>query len=260
MVIAFVNHKGGVGKTTCTLNIGAGLRRQGKSVLLIDADAQANLTTSTGLSEEETITLYDVFHRKTDVKQAIIHREGEMDIIAGCLELSALDVELAMNRIVRREEILKQALESVRSEYDFIFIDCPPTLDICTYNALAAADAVFIPVSAEHLPIKGLNRILNVIKEIQESRINPLLEVSGVIITRYNKQQTICRDIVTTLQEKFGEKVFQSFIRENVALKEFSYAEKDIFRYAPNSLAATDFMHLTDEIIKRYAVVVEEFA
>ena len=253
MVIAFVNHKGGVGKTTCALNIGAGLRRQGKSVLLIDADAQANLTTSVGLSEEEPATLYDVFHKTIDISKAIIQRHGEVDIIAGSLELSALDVELAVNRIVRREEILKSALEAVRSKYEYILIDCPPTLDICTYNALASADGVFIPVSAEHLPIKGLNRILNVIREIQESRINPLLEVAGVIVTRYNKQQTICRDIVATLQEKFGEKVFKSFIRENVTLKEFSYAQKDVFRYAPNSLAATDFAHITDEIVERYS-------
>ena len=248
MVIAFVNHKGGVGKTTCALNIGAGLIRQGKSVLLIDADAQANLTTSVGLSEEENITLYDVLREEKTCEEAICHVD-DFDIIPAHLELSAIELELA--NALKREEILKMAIQAVSSKYDYILIDCPPALDLCTKNALAAADEVYIPVSAEFLPITGLNRILKIIDLFRRKLINPTLTVSGVIITQYNKQQTICRDVVASLKEQFGNKMFTTYIRENVALKEYAYAKQDIFRYAPKSLAALDYSNLVKEIIER---------
>lgn len=248
MVIALVNHKGGVGKTTCTLNIGAGLQRMGKSVLLIDADAQANLTTSIGLSEEENITLYDIMREEKTCEEAIC-RVGDLDIIPAHLELSAIELELAS--ALKREEILKMALQSIRNKYDYILIDCPPALDLCTKNALAAADEVYIPVSAEFLPITGLNRILKIIDLFRRKLINPTLTVSGVIITQYNKQQTICRDVVASLKEQFGSKMFNTYIRENVALKEYAYAKQDIFRYAPKSLAASDYSNLVAEIIER---------
>lgn len=248
MIIAFVNHKGGVGKTTCTLNIGAGLRRMGKTVLLIDADAQANLTTSVGLSEEEPITLYDVLREEKTCEEAICY-VGDIDVIPAHLELSAVEIELS--HALKREEILKMAIESVRDRYDYILIDCPPALDLCTKNALAAADEVYIPVSAEFLPITGLNRILKIIDLFRRKLINPTLTVSGVIITQYNKQQTICRDVVASLKEQFGAKLFSTFIRENVALKEYAYAKQDIFQYAPKSLAASDYGNLVQEIIER---------
>lgn len=258
MVIALVNHKGGVGKTTCTLNIGAGLQRMGKSVLLIDADAQANLTTCVGLSQEEPITLYDVLLERATLEEAIVKREDGADIIPASLELTVLEGEFAARGTMRREEILRRMLKSVRHSYDFIFIDCPPTLDICTKNALAAADEVYIPVSAEFLPMKGLSRILETIDIFQRKEINADLQVSGVIITRYNKQQTICKNIAEELQERFGETVFHTFIRENVALKESPALERDVFTYAPNSLAAADYGNLVKEILERQDVAVLE--
>ncbi len=223
----------------------------GKSVLLIDADAQANLTTSVGCSQEEPITLYDVLLERATLEEAIIKRENAADVVPASLELTVLEGEFAARGIMRREEILRRALASVRHIYDYILIDCPPTLDICTKNALAAADEVYIPVSAEFLPMKGLSRILEMIDIFQRKEINTALRVSGVIITRYNKQQTICKNIAEELQERFGETVFHTFIRENVALKESPAMERDVFAYAPNSLAATDYAHLVDEILVR---------
>ena len=249
MVIAFVNHKGGVGKTTCALNIGAGLIRQGKSVLLIDADAQANLTQSVGLSDREPITLYEIMTDKQPIHAGIIKRDAMPDIIPSCLDLCTLEIELST--AFRREEILSSLLEPIRSDYDYILIDCPPALDICTRNVLAATDVVYIPVSAEILPIYGLNKILQIIEKIRGKRINIDLTVGGVIVTRFNKQQRVCQDVRQMLNEMFGEKVFQTPIRENVALKEYSSAHKDIFQYAPNSLAATDYQHLVEEILMR---------
>jgi chromosome partitioning protein len=249
MVIAFVNHKGGVGKTTCTLNIGAGLRRQGKSVLLIDADAQANLTLSMGLKDRESITLYEAMTEKNTLQEAIIRREDSFDIIPACLDLCTLELELST--AFRREEILKSLLESIRQDYDYILIDCPPALDICTRNVLAATDTVYIPVSAEILPMYGLSKIVQIIEKIRAKRINPNLVIGGVIVTRYNKQQRICQDVYQMLVEMFNEKVFRTCIRENVALKEYSAAHQDIFTYAPNSLAASDYQHLLEEIIER---------
>jgi chromosome partitioning protein len=251
MVIALVNHKGGVGKTTCALNIGAGLRRMGKSVLLIDADAQANLTTCVGLSQEEPITLYDIMLERTTLEESIVKRENAVDIVPASLELTVMEGEFAARGTVRREEILRRALKSVRLIYDYILIDCPPTLDICTKNALAAADEVYIPVSAEFLPMKGLSRILEMIDLFQRKEINADLRVSGVIVTRYNKQQTICKNIAEELQARFGETLFRTYIRENVALKESPAMERDVFAYAPHSLAAADYGNLVNEILER---------
>lgn len=254
MIIALVNHKGGVGKTTCALNIAAGLRRLNKKVLLIDADAQANLSTCLGLSQEEPISLYDVFLERVSLEEAIIKRNDTNDIVPASLELAVLEGEFAARGTIRKEEILRRALKSARQMYDYILIDCPPTLDICTKNALAAADEVYIPVSAEFLPMKGLSRILELIDIFQRKEINPDLRVSGVIITRYNKQQTICKNVAEELQERFGDTVFQTFIRENVALKESPAMERDVFAYAPNSLAATDYGNLVDEILERESI------
>ncbi len=249
MVIALVNHKGGVGKTTCALNIGAGLQRMGKSVLLIDADAQANLTLSMGFRDKEPITLYEAMTEKNTLEEAIIHCKSGLHLIPACLDLCTLELELST--AFRREEILKGLLESLRDQYDYIVIDCPPALDICTRNVLAATDIVYIPVSAEILPVYGLNKIVQIIEKVRSKRINTNLVISGVIVTRFNKQQRICQDVYKMLQEMFGEKVFRTCIRENVSLKEYAAAHQDIFTYAPNSLAASDYQHLLDEIIER---------
>ncbi len=249
MVIAFVNHKGGVGKTTCTLNIGAGLARAGKSVLLIDADAQANLSTSLGLTDDEPITLYDVLYERNTLEEAIIHRDNEMDIVPSCLDLSLVESELT--NAFEKERLLRYALEPVREHYEYILIDCPPAFDLCTKNALVAADKIYIPVSAEFLPLKGLSKILEYVNLVRKKRANPTLTVAGVIVTRYNKQQTICRQVVEVLQEQFPNQVFTTYIRENVALKEFPAAGQDIFRYAPNSLAAKDYGSLVEEVLQQ---------
>lgn len=252
MVIAFVNHKGGVGKTTSTLNIGAGLQRMGKSVLLIDADAQANLTLSLGLQDRETTTLYEAMTEKNTLEEAIIHLKSGIDVVPACLDLCTLELELSA--AFRREEILKTLLENIRHKYDYILIDCPPALDICTRNVLAATDVVYIPVSAEILPMYGLNKIVQIIEKVRSKRVNTNITIGGVIVTRFNKQQRICQDVNQMLIEMFGDKVFRTCIRENVALKEYSAAHQDIFTYAPHSLAASDYQHLLEEIIERTEV------
>jgi chromosome partitioning protein len=247
MIIAFVNHKGGVGKTTSALNIGAGLQARGYSTLLIDADAQANLTTSVGIFGEQPLSVYNVMKKECRIEETIIRREGEVDIVPAALDLSRIEREITS--FLRKENILERALEPIRNQYDFILIDCPPSLGAMTINALAAADTAYIPISAELMPVSGLKTIYDTIEEIRQEMINPRLTVGGIIVTRFSKQKIVNQTVANDLRAQYGDVVFHTAIRENVALIESYDRSTDIFRYAPKSSGAQDYALLCEEML-----------
>lgn len=245
--IAFINQKGGVGKTTSCVNIGAGLVRQKKKVLLIDIDPQAHLTTSLGLPTEELeYTIYDLIKGEAKVKDVVLDKRG-IDIIPSTLDLSAADIEFSS--LAGREFLLRDSLKEVKG-YDYIFIDCPPSLGILTLNALTYANEVYIPLQTEYLALKGMKKLLDTI-ELIKNRLNKKLVLTGIICTMYDKRKNLNKEVVEKIKGYFGKKLFKTLIREAVALAEAPSFGKHIFEYKPKSNGAEDYLSLCNEIIKR---------
>ena len=249
-VVCISNHKGGVGKTCSVCNIGAGLSRLGKKVLLIDLDPQENLTISLGVKEVEQ-NMYSVMAGNCSIKEATIHITDKLHIVPSTIDLSATEIELSSES--GREMILKEALEDVINDYDFILIDCAPSLGLLTLNALTAASGVLIPLQAQFLALKGLSKLTEVIKKVQK-RLNKNLEVGGVIITQYSARKIMCQDVANFIEENFSNEVFKTRIRENVTLAEAPMRGQDVFRYSPKSNGAADYENLCKEILERCEV------
>jgi chromosome partitioning protein len=243
--IAIAQHKGGVGKTTSCINIAACLRNKGYKVLLIDMDAQANLTEILGL--ESYVSIADALNGNRPLP--IIQKDG-LDIVPSSLDLA--DAEAKMyGRLIGREHIVKGLLADVSEQYDFVIMDCPPSLGLLTINALTAASDVIIPVQSEFLAIRGLSSLLEIIKLVK-SNLNSNLSIFGVFVTQYDNRKVLNRDISGALQEMFKQELFNTRIRDNVALAEQHTAKTDIFKYAPGSNGAADYESLTQEILARY--------
>ena len=240
MIVTLSNHKGGVGKTTSTVNLGAGLAKKRKRVLLIDSDPQANLTQSLGVTPSQT--LYQILKGDTPKPQAI---GGRLDIIPADLELAGAEIELTSEP--GREYILKQAIQAL--EYDYVLIDAPPSLGLLTVNALTASDSVLIPIQSHYLAVQGLSRLLDVIGKIQ-GRLNPALTIAGVFLTQYDQRKVLNRDIADTIQRHLPDKLLNTRIRDNIALAEAPAMGQDIFTYSPKSNGAKDYQSLTNEILK----------
>ena len=243
-VISISNHKGGVGKTTSAINIGAGLNRLGKKVLLIDLDPQANLSQSLGLIDQER-TIYGAI--RGEYKLEPIQVVKGLDIIPSTLDLSGAEVELSGE--AGREYILRELIEPIRASYDFILIDSPPSLGLLTINAFTASDEVFIPLQAQYLALQGLTKLLEIIEKIKK-RLNKELRVGGVIVTQYDNRKVLNRDVVATIQAHFKNEVFKTKVRDNIALAEAPSQGLDIFRYSPKSYGAEDYLSLSKEIVK----------
>ena len=247
-VIAVVNQKGGVGKTTTAHNVGAALAQNGKSVLLIDADAQGNLSACAGFElRDDESSLYEVL-KGANINGAIKTIKPGFSILPTDIRLSAAEIELSS--VAGRELILKEALEELKNAYDYIIIDCAPSLSIITLMSLAAADYLIIPVQAAYLPLKGVRQLLDTV-ELVRKRINRSLELLGVVVTLYDSRKNLDKEVVENVRAAFGEKIFNSFIPNNVALAEAPAAAQDIFSYAPQSKGAEAYKALADEIIKR---------
>ncbi len=241
-VITITNHKGGVGKTTSAINIGAGLALLKKRVLLVDLDPQANLTHSLGLGDREE-NIYTAIKGETTAKPiTIIDR---LDVIPSTLNLSGAEVELAGE--AGREFILQEILYPFIAQYDYILIDIPPSLGLLTINALACSDEVIIPLQAQYLATQGLTKLLEVIEKIRK-RLNKKLKLRGVFITQYDSRKVLNREIEATIRDHFRGKVFSTMIRDNISLAEAPAVGLDIFRYAPDSYGATDYQALAKEI------------
>lgn len=243
-IITISNHKGGVGKTTSAINIGAGLNKMGKKVLLVDADPQANLTQSLGIEEPET-SIYGAL--KGDYPLEAMEILPGLDLVGSTLDLSGAEVELSTEN--RREYILKNILKPLESKYDFIFIDSPPSLGLLTINALTASQEIFIPLQAEYLALRGLTKLQEVVERISE-RLNPDLSIGAVFITQYDSRTVLHRDVRDSIKNNFGDKLLSTPIRRNISLAEAPTKGVDIFRYAPTSSGAEDYLSLSREILE----------
>ncbi len=248
-VISLLNHKGGVGKTTSAINIGAGLVEMGRKVLLIDLDPQANLTLSLGIPRQPQ-TIYEALRGESELIPYTV-KEG-MDVIMSTLDLSGAEMELINE--AGREYILKELFAPIKEEYDYLIIDCPPSLGLLTLNALTSSDHVIIPLQTEFLALQGLAKIKQVIDKVK-FRLNKELDIAGVIATMYDARKVLNRDVVDTIKKYFGEKVFNTLIRDNVALAEAPAQRKDIFEYSRNSPGAKDYLELCHELVERTEMV-----
>ncbi|MCD8295360.1 MAG: ParA family protein [Clostridia bacterium] len=248
-VIAFANHKGGVGKTTSVANVGGALALAGKRTLLIDLDSQENLTYHFLSEEEGEAQEASVYESIVDgARLPILNVRPNLDLVPASIELGRAESDL--NGRSLREYILRGILERDAGGYDFILIDCPPSLGVVTSNALTAARDLYIPLTAETLPLRGLTRLEDIVQLIQR-RTNRSLRLSGIFITRYNNRSL--NDIVErNIRQRYGERVFATRIRENIALAECPFSGKLIYEYAPSSNGAKDYRRLTGEILARF--------
>lgn len=246
-IIAVLNHKGGVGKTTTTINLAAALQQKKKRVLAIDMDGQANLTESFGLSIEEEQTVYGAMKGKYPLP--LVETAGGVIVVPSCLDLSAAEAELINEP--GRELILNGLIGKLleNRKFDYILIDCPPSLGLLTLNALTAADYLIIPVQAQFLAMRGMAKIMNVIATVQE-RLNPKLAIGGIVITQFDKRKTLNKSVAELVKDSFCEKVFKTVIRDNVSLAEAPIKGKNIFEYSRNSNGAKDYMALAQEVLK----------
>ncbi|MBA7488181.1 MAG: ParA family protein [Prevotella sp.] len=245
-IISIINHKGGVGKTTTTANLGGALTQKGYRVLLVDLDGQANLTMSLGLNSDLNETIYSSMKSGKDFP-VYKNKEG-LEIVPSCLDLSAIESELINEP--GRELILKSLLANIRERYDYILIDCPPSLSLLSLNALTASDGIIIPMQAQYLAMRGMDKLVNIINKVK-SRINPSLSIYGILITMYDGRTNLNKSISEVVEETFHGKVFSSYIRNNISLAEAQANGKDIFHYDSKCNGAADYMNLCNELTKQ---------
>jgi len=245
--IALINQKGGVGKTTSTMNLGAGLSMLGKSVLLVDLDPQAHLTYGLGIQAHEfDYTVYEVLRGEVIAQEAILKRD-QLEVLPSSLSLSAAEMELSGT--AGREFLLKEALEGLPPR-DFVLLDCPPSLGLLTLNALTAAQEVFIPLQTEFLALQGMSKLMDTINVVRK-RLNPGLTISGIIGTQFDSRKNLNKEVVDKIREYFSDKVFSTLIHDNVALAEAPSYGQTIFEYRPTCRGAQDYLALCREAVAR---------
>jgi chromosome partitioning protein len=250
-IISIANQKGGVGKTTTVLNMGSALHKEGKRVLLVDLDPQAALSTSLAIPISQlSLTAYQVLLSQTPIQSATRHSPAGLDLIPANIDLAAAELELAAE--MGRERILAEALQPVEKHYDFILIDCPPSLGLLTVNALAAADAVLVPVQCEYYALEGLSQLLNTVTLVKR-RLNPLLKIEGFLLTMFDVRNRICSQVADEVRRHFQERVFQTLIARNVRLSEAPSHGQPALLYDPASRGAQAYLEAARELLGRRA-------
>lgn len=255
-VISLVNQKGGVGKTTTSINLAASLGKLGKKSLLVDLDPQGNCTTGLGVNKGNIkYSIYDVLNGTVEAKKAIVKTGFTLlSIIPATINLAGLDIELLekgyQNATFKKNEQLRNALESIKDNYDFIIIDCPPSLGLLTTNALVASDSVIIPVQCEFFALEGITQLLNTIIMTQ-TRLNPNLKIEGVLLTLLDSRTNLGLEVVEEVRKFFKDKVFNTIIPRLIRLVEAPSHGEPINEYDPTSRAAEAYMNLAKEVIDR---------
>ncbi len=249
-VIALANQKGGVGKTTTAINLGASFAVLEKKTLIIDADPQANATSGSGFDIRKVKTsIYECLIEDVDPNKIILNSEMEhLDLIPAHIDLVGAEIE--MLNLPEREYMLKKVVEKVKDKYDFILIDCSPSLGLITVNALTAADSICIPVQCEYFALEGLGKLLNTIKIIQ-NRLNPKLEIEGFLLTMYDSRLRLSNQVVEEVRKHFQEMVFETIIQRNVKLSEAPSFGKPIIMYDAESKGTVNYLNLAREILQR---------
>ncbi|MDO5655483.1 MAG: AAA family ATPase [Flavobacteriaceae bacterium] len=248
-IVAIANQKGGVGKTTTAINLSAAVGILEKKVLLIDADPQANASSGLGI-DIETIGngTYEVLEHQILAKNAVhATASPNLDIIPAHVDLVAAEIELV--DVENREYLLKKALEEIKNEYDYIFIDCAPSLGLITLNALTAADSVIIPIQCEYFALEGLGKLLNTIKGVQQHH-NPGLDIEGLLLTMYDSRLRLSNQVVEEVKNHFPNMVFETIINRNVRLSESPSYGESIIQYDADSKGAENYLHLANEFLK----------
>ena len=253
LTLSIAIQKGGSGKTTTAINLAAALRQMGHSVLLMDLDPQANLTQALGILEEPKRNMYTLLKQESmgeepQVKESIIPTKSGLEMIPASLVLA--DAELELVSVYGREHLLSNLLEAIENDYDFLFIDCPPAIGMLTVNALVASDFVLMPLQAEFLPLRGVSSFMRAFEKIKKN-LNKKLEILGFVLTRYDRRKNMNRNVLDQLEQTYGDKVFETRIRTNIALAGAQEAGIDIFSYQRSSNGAEDYRELAAEFLQK---------
>ena len=249
-IIAFANQKGGVGKTTSAVNIAASVGILGKSVLLIDLDPQGNTTSGVGINKKNLkSTSYELLIDEIDAAQAIVETEFKnLSVIPSNISLAGAEFDLY--QLDNREYRLKKQLEAVKDNYDYIFIDCPPSLGMITVNALAAADAVIIPMQCEYYALEGLSQLMITIRKIKQL-YNPELEICGILITMFNGRLILTMQVISELKKYYSDKLFKTPVSRNVKLSEAPSFGKPVYYHDKSSMGANEYLEVAKELLER---------
>lgn len=249
-IIAFSNQKGGIGKTTSSVNVAASLAVLGKKVLLCDLDPQGNATSGVGISKKGDIpSIYDVLVDEKKIADVIIKTEFEnLWIAPSNISLAGAEVEVVDEE--KRESLFKQQIESVKNDYDYIIVDCPPSLGLLTLNALVAADGVIIPMTCEFYALEGLSQLVMTVRRVKKS-YNPSLEVTGILITMYDKRLNLTRTVLSEIEKYYKDRIFDTKITRNVRLTEAPSYGMPVYYYDKSSKGADQYLAIAKELLKR---------
>ena len=249
-IIAVANQKGGVGKTTTSINLAACLAEKGKKVLAVDMDPQGNLTSGLGVDKDSVEkSIYELIIGEVDIKE-VINKEvlENLDIIPTSIDLSAAEIELI--GVDDKEYILRNAINQVKDQYDFVIIDCPPSLSMLTINAMTTADSVIVPIQCEYYALEGLSQLIHTV-ELVKDRLNSKLEIEGVVFTMYDARTNLSLQVVENVKDNLQQNIYKTIIPRNIRLAEAPSYGLPINKYDPKSTGAESYMRLADEVIER---------